>query len=121
MSLVYICLWLLVGIISGAALWDIYCQWKKALNRELEAERKRNEVLRDYLHALERNLDVVREQRDEALEAYEKISHSWPFSISEEEQERNIVIKKGELQGIVREIFRAGLEEKKRMEDMKNE
>jgi len=37
------------------------------------------------------------------------------------DQERHIVIRKGELQGIVREIFRAGLEEKKRMEEADNE
>jgi hypothetical protein len=37
------------------------------------------------------------------------------------EQERQIVINKGELRGIVREIFRAGLEEKKRMEEVENE
>ena len=36
------------------------------------------------------------------------------------EQERHIVIRKGELQDIVREIFRAGLEEKKRMEEEEN-
>jgi hypothetical protein len=37
------------------------------------------------------------------------------------EHERKILINKGELRGIVREIFRAGLEEKKRMEETPNE
>ncbi len=37
------------------------------------------------------------------------------------EHERKILINKGELQGIVREIFRAGLEEKKGMEEEANE
>jgi len=47
------------------------------------------------------------------------LSYVMGFVNGHREEERKILIKKGELQGIVLEIFRAGLEEKERKEELK--
>jgi len=53
--------------------------WKHT-SSALERTEEENVNLQDTIFVLNKRLEKACEERDEALENYDKLSHSWPYS-----------------------------------------
>ena len=65
-------------IVAGTVLLVFY-EWLKTIDL-LEKARKENRSLLEQLQRADGRIEILRRERDEALQNYEKLSHSLPWS-----------------------------------------